>query len=300
MALHSIKKKGQNAFQFAHFPPVDRKNAFNYSASALHFNRNYYNFISWFKEKEKKEKRAGKNSNRFRCCRLISDEIISPFHMQMCITFARAAQGNHEYIYRSIWPTWRFFDAARSSDAGGRRPTWSRPSLAFCIFQKIQIRWPVTWPSFQWFAHCYTCRHSDQVAQWPTEINQWIVILFFLKKKKWAELTWFSFIWILQRWGIYWVIIIRGAGRLTTPAGFLSCRRHHQPTRRGGKRPQTTTRTAISSSSSSCFFPSFPPLPFRLIWVLFEFLGPLKLFRLSAEWERNKLNSFKPLRRLFN
>ena len=57
MALHSIKKKGQNAFQFAHFPPVDRKNAFNYSASALHFNRNYYNFISWFKEKIKKRKR---------------------------------------------------------------------------------------------------------------------------------------------------------------------------------------------------------------------------------------------------
>ena len=297
MALHSIKKKGQNAFQFAHFPPVDRKNAFNYSASALHFNRNYYNFISWFKEKEKKEKRAGKNSNRFRCCRLISDEIISPFHMQMCITFARAAQGNHEYIYRSIWPTWRFFDAARSSDAGGRRPTWSR--LCFCIF-KIQIRWPVTWPSFQWFAHCYTCRHSDQVAQWPTEINQWIVILFYFFKKR-NELNWHDFL-LFEFFGgeVYIGSLLSGEPvdsrlpRAFCPVDDIISRPVEEENDRRRRRARQFLLLLL------LFFLSFPPLPFRLIWVLFDFLGPLKLFRVSAEWERNKFNSFKPLRRLFN
>ena len=76
-----------------------------------------------------------------------------------------------------------------------RWPTSDIEPAVSCIlhFQKIQIRWPVTWPSFQWFAHCYTCRHSDQVAQWPTEINQWIVILFYFFKKR-NELNWHDFL----------------------------------------------------------------------------------------------------------
>ena len=178
MALHSIKKKGQNAFQFAHFPPVDRKNAFNYSASALHFNRNYYNFISWFKEKIKKGKESGK---KFESISLLSTHL---WRNYLAISYANV----HHICQSSSGKSWihlplnmadlTFF--RRRPQLRRRWPTSDmKPSLLLHFQNSNSVTCHVTqFPVICPLLHLSSLGSGGAVADWNKSMNCHFILFF--------------------------------------------------------------------------------------------------------------------------